>query len=173
MTIPSQAVSWLAVDSQALPVRGVIHGSSISMRVEVLHGKCSRFACPRLIQVLECQGISCEAVRQLLGSLTIAQALHTTLRAHQKPTASGDLPGASELAKQLQRAGNLTFVRTCRTRIVHLASGRDAGRAEVPAEVRLSISIQLCPGFWALTVTISPFCLLPFCNKIIWRLDHW
>ncbi|KAK9856110.1 hypothetical protein WJX84_004825 [Apatococcus fuscideae] len=88
------------------------------------------------------QGITCEAVKQLLGSSVMAQALHTTLRAHQKPTASGDLPGALEMARQLQQASSLTFVRTCRTRIVHLASGRDAGRADVPSEVAFFASQQ-------------------------------
>ena len=72
----------------------------------------------------------------------MAQALHTTLRSHQKPTASGDLPGPLEMANQLQQASNLTFVRTCQTQIIHLASGRDAGRADVPSEVRNSLVIN-------------------------------
>ncbi|KAK9867034.1 hypothetical protein WJX84_006426, partial [Apatococcus fuscideae] len=95
-----------------------------------------------LEQVDALQGILCKDVRQLLSSGTIAQALFTTLKAHQKPTASADLPEASELARRLQQASNLIFVRTCQTCIVHLASGRDAGRADVPSEVAFFASQQ-------------------------------
>ncbi len=81
------------------------------------------------------QGVSCKDVRELLRSPLVTQAIYATLRAHQKPTASGDLPEAPELARRLQAAGSLEFVRTCRTRIVHLASGHDAARTDIEPEV--------------------------------------